>query len=130
MTTLTPDQARQLAAAFHDLALGVGSYRFAKWDNLTDDQRQKLENLQWTLLNYSSDFATVAIAATLAELPPILANIKNATTQATAAVKTIATIDKVVRVASSLAVLGGAIVSGNPSAIGDAAQSVIGAATS
>lgn len=61
MPNISADDARQLASDFHDLAVAIGNLEFAQWDDLTPAQRTKLDNLQWTLMNYSSDFSTQAI---------------------------------------------------------------------
>jgi hypothetical protein len=56
MGKLTADQARDLANQYHDLSVVVGDYRFDHWDDLSSAKRRRLEDLQWTLINYSSDF--------------------------------------------------------------------------
>src|ERR1019366_5645180 len=113
MPTLSEAQARELAANFHDLAVELGHYRFDNWDKLSASQRSRLEGLQWTLLNYSSDFSSEAIAITLSDLDATLKTIKGATDEAERAIKTIRTVDKVFRLAVAGTVLGAAIMSGN-----------------
>ncbi len=61
MGKLTADQARDLASAFHDMSVAVGNFRFGNWDDLKKSDRALLESVQWTLLNYSSDFTAAAI---------------------------------------------------------------------
>ncbi|WP_353067743.1 hypothetical protein RBB77_23320 (plasmid) [Tunturibacter psychrotolerans] len=126
---LTADQAVQLAVEFHDLSTSVANARFNNWNSLAPADRSELEDIQWTLMNYSSDFATISMTATLASLPNVLQNIKNATQQANNALQTIAIFTKIITVASAAAVLGAAIASDNPNAIMQSAASLLTAAT-
>jgi len=130
MGKLTADQARDLASAFHDMSVAVGNFRFGNWDDLKKSDRALLESVQWTLLNYSSDFTATAISLTLDDLQGTLQSIQDATAKATTAINRIKLVDKVLRIASAAAGLGAAIVSGHPEAIGDGLKSVFDEATS
>ena len=130
MGKLTADQARDLASAFHDMSVAVGNFRFGNWDDLKKSDRASLESVQWTLLNYSSDFTATAISLTLDDLQGTLQSIQDATAKATTAINRIKLVDKVLRIASAAAGLGAAIVSGHPEAIGDGLKSVFDEATS
>ena len=130
MGKLTADQARDLASAFHDMSVAVGNFRFGNWDYLKKPERASLESVQWTLLNYSSDFTATAISLTLDDLQGTLQSIQDATAKATTAINRIKLVDKVLRIASAAAGLGAAIVSGHPEAIGDGLKSVFDEATS
>ncbi len=130
MGKLTADQARDLASAFHDMSVAVGNFRFDNWDDLKKSDRASLESVQWTLLNYSSDFTATAISLTLHDLQGTLQSIQDATAKATTAINRIKLVDKVLRIASAAAGLGAAIVSGHPEAIGDGLKSVFDEATS
>ncbi len=130
MGKLTADQARDLASAFHDMSVAVGNFRFGNWDDLKKPERASLESVQWTLLNYSSDFTATAISLTLDDLQGTLQSIQDATAKATTAINRIKLVDKVLRIASAAAGLGAAIVSGHPEAIGDGLKSVFDEATS
>jgi homoserine kinase len=122
---ISADDARQLASDFHDMAMGLGTYKFAQWDNLTPAQRAKLDGWQWTLMNYSSDFSTQAIQISLDDLQVSLANIKKSTAAAKSVLAKIKTINKVVGVASAAAILAAAIMSGNPGGIASAAKGLL-----
>ena len=78
MPKLSSDQAFQLANQFHDLSVAVGNERFDQWDELTPAQRKRLEDLQWTLMNYSSDFTAQAINFVVDDLQGTLAKITGA----------------------------------------------------
>jgi len=130
MGKLTADQARDLASAFHNMSVAVGNFRFDNWDDLKKSDRASLESVQWTLLNYSSDFTATAISLTLDDLQGTLQSIQDATAKATTAINRIKLVDKVLRIASAAAGLGAAIVSGHPEAIGDGLKSVFDEATS
>ena len=130
MGKLTADQARDLASAFHDMSVAVGNFRFDNWDDLKKSDRALLESVQWTLLNYSSDFTATAISLTLDDLQGTLQSIQDATAKATTAINRIKLVDKVLRIASAAAGLGAAIVSGHPEAIGHGLKSVFDEATS
>lgn len=126
---LTADQAMQLAVEFHDLSTSVANARFNHWSSLLPDQRSDLEDIQWTLMNYSSDFATISMIATLASLPAVLNNIQNATQQANNSLQTIRDLTKIINIASAAAVLGAAIASDNPNAVMQSANSLLNAVT-
>ncbi len=122
MGKLTADQARDLANQFHDLSVSVGDYRFDHWDDLTRATRDRLEDLQWTLMNYSSDFTSQAISLTLSDLQDTLDHIQRTTKKAQQAIKTIKTVDKVIRIAAAATVLAAAIMTGNAEAAIKAAE--------
>ena len=121
MPKVTKDQARELAIAFREISVLLGDLRFANWGSLTAAQRRDLEDAEWTLLNYSSDFVTTAVGIALEELDADLKAIKDATKKAKTVVKKIETVKDVLTVVSGLVVLGGAIASKNPGAIASAA---------
>jgi hypothetical protein len=126
---LTANEAVELALEFHDLSTSVANYRFNNWNTLGSNDRSELEDIQWTLMNYSSDFATVSMVITLAALPGVLQNIKNATQQANNALQTINILTKIITIASAAAVLGASIATDNPNAIGQALGDLITAST-
>ena len=119
---ISADDARQLASDFHDLAVSVGNLKFAQWDDLTSAQRAKLDSLQWTLMNYSSDFSTQAIQISLDDKKGSLSDIKKSTDAAKAVFAKIKTINRVIGIASAAAVLAASIISGSPTGISTAAK--------
>ena len=129
MPDISADDARQLASDFHDLAVSLGNYKFSHWDELTPAQRTNLDNLQWTLMNYSSDFSTQAIQISLDDIKGSLASIKKSTDAAKDALSKIIAINKVVGIASAAAVLAASITSGSPTGIATAAKGLFDQAT-
>jgi len=118
-------QALEIAETFRDLSVALGDYRFKNWSKLTPGKRTQIENIEWTLLNYSSDFITTAVRINLDNLQSDLKAIKKSTADAKKAIRSINKIKDVINVATSVAVLGGAIASQNPSAILAAANDLI-----
>ena len=60
MAKLTTEEARALAEHFYRISKELGNYRFARWNELTRDERREIESLEWSLLNASADFAASA----------------------------------------------------------------------
>ena len=107
----------------------VGDYRFEYWDDLSSAKRRRLEDLQWTLMNYSSDFTAHAISLTPSDLNGALARIAQTTKKAKRTIQTIKIVDKVIRIAAAATVLAAAIMSGNPEAAVAAAEDTYEQAT-
>ncbi len=126
---LTANEARELSSLFRDVSVALGNYRFANWGNLSQRDREAIEGIEWTLLNYSSDFTTLAVGLTLDETDASLAKIKQATNKAKASIKRIKNIKKVIGVAGAVVKLGAAIVTQNPGVIASAIGDVIKAVT-
>jgi hypothetical protein len=114
---LTADDARNIADAFRQISVAVGQYRFSNWNALSNSQRGELEDSEWTLLNYSSDFITQAVGLTLNDAQGDLQKLLDATKQAASAVSTIASINKVISITGAVMKLGAAIASENPGMI-------------
>jgi len=115
-------QARDLAQKFHDLSTTVGDYRFDHWDDLTKSERERLKDIQLTLLNNSTHFITELVGVILDDVEGDLQALQKVTTQAQKALKNIADVKKAIEIAAALVKLGAAIASENPGAIASAAQ--------
>jgi hypothetical protein len=63
--SITSEQARELAQQFRELSVQLGNYRFDNWGDMTAARRRQIESVEWTLLNYSSDFIDTAVGITL-----------------------------------------------------------------
>ncbi len=129
MAKLSANQAFELAEIFHEMSVTVGNYRFDQWDKLTPSQRKRLEDLQWTLMNYSSDFVAQAINFVVDDLQGTLKKITDATSEANDAIVKIKTVSKVVVIAAAATVLGAAIMSGNADGSLKAAEDLLQAVT-
>ena len=122
---VSKDQARDIAKEFLEASHELGTYRFTNWAKLTPTQRRQIEDAEWDLLNYSGSFVTTAVGIALADMDNDLKNISQFSSRAKKAVGTIKTVKGVINIATALVVLGGAIVSQNPSTILSAAGDVL-----
>lgn len=122
---LTGAQAQELAQEFHDIAAAIGAYRLAAVNALTDGQQYQLQNQQLQCIQYSNSIITASLFAQQANLAATLQSIKQQTTMAQKAISTINTVDKVLQIATAVAVLGASIASMNPSAVATGVQGLI-----
>jgi len=124
---LTADDAFDLSKQFRDAAVSLGNYRFDNWDDLTNAQRQDLEDDEWSLLNASSDMITKAVGLALDESELTLSELQASTTKAKKAIKTLKTVGQVIGVATALVGLAAAIISKDPKAVANNAKLVYAA---
>jgi len=122
---ISKDQARDLAKTFRDVSNALAEYRFTRWGTLTAAQRQRIEDAEWTLLNYSSDFITTAVGIALPDLEQDLRSITGAIAKAKKVIATVDTVKDVLKVTASLIVLGGAIASKEPRTIFSAVKDLL-----
>ena len=126
---LNSTQARELATGFRKLSVALGDFRFGNWSTLTPTQRRDLEDVEWSLLNSSSDMVTRAVGLALDETQVSLARLKSSTTKARTAVKRINKAKAILAIADLALGLAGAIASGNVPAIASSANDLYSAAT-
>lgn len=119
---ITKDQARAIAKTFRDLSNQLGDYRFEKWGTLSAGERRSIEDVEWTLLNHSSDFITTAVGIAFNDMQSDLKAIADATARAKKVLANINAVKDIIKVAAALVVLGGAIASQSPTAIASAAE--------
>jgi orotate phosphoribosyltransferase-like protein len=129
MATVTADQARDLADLFLSLSRATLQYRLANADELSDDERGQLKDLEISLRDRSQDLAGLAGQLTLDDLESTLNRITAATNDMKTAINNIQTVAKVIGVATAGVKLAGAITTGNPMAILGAAKDAAAAAT-
>ena len=122
---LTAVQAQELAQEFHDLAAAIGAYRLAQASTLTDTQQYQLQNLQMQCTQYSNSFIAAGLFAEQADLAATLQTIQQQTAVAQKAIATIKAVDKVLQIATAVAVLGASIASLNPSAVGSGIEGLV-----
>ena len=120
MPTLSSDQAFQLAKQFSDIARELTEYRMSNFAELTPDQRNQLEGLEFSIRNFSSDFVALSIKLELDDLDGALRDIKGATDKMKNAIGNLEKVNKILKVATTVVTIGAAIVSGNPAAIASA----------
>lgn len=123
---LTADDAFELARNFREVAKQVGDTRTGKWDTLTPDQRQTLENEEWDLLSSSMSMRTKAVGIVLEEAETSLAKIVRVTDHARKAIKTLENVRAAIGIASTVVTLAAAILSKDPQAIAKASQTLLG----
>jgi hypothetical protein len=125
MPTITADESRAIAKQYADLASALTEYRFAHWTELTPTQRSEIESHEWTLLTFSSNMASRAIRIVGEDSAQALAGITRATRRLATAVRHVASVKKVVSLATSAVALGGAIASGHALAVGEAVSKAL-----
>ena len=123
---LTANDAFELARNFREVAKQVGDTRTGKWDTLTPDQRQTLENEEWDLLSSSMSMRTKAVGIVLEGAKTSLAKIVRVTDHARKAIKTLENVREVISIASAVVTLAAAILSKDPQAIAKASQTLLG----
>src|SRR3954471_5876286 len=96
MPKLTSDQAFDLAKAFHDLSVEIGNFRFRVHEDLTPLKRRQLEDLQFDVLNTSTQYNALSISLALDNLQEALDDITAATEKMTRAIKRIKEIQQVI----------------------------------
>jgi len=127
MSTITPEQALQLASSYVDSAHQLGQFRIRNWNNLYDDDKKVTAAIGRKLIGYSQSLETDAVGRLLDDAQASLAQIKLATIDANHAIQTINTVKKVISVAAALVTLAAAISTENPAGIAQAVQGVVSA---
>ena len=127
MSTITPEQALQLASAYNDSANEIGQFRLRNWDNLSASERTSTAKIGRQLIGYSQTLITDAVGRLLDDAQASLAAIKLATADANHTIQTIDNIKKVITVAAALVTLASAISTENPSGIAEALKGVVAA---
>ncbi|MCV6610505.1 MAG: hypothetical protein OIF55_07020 [Amphritea sp.] len=124
MSEITLEDARAIAGALRKLSADLGEYRFANWDSLDESERSRIESLEWTLLNYSSDMTATSISIAVNNLQPEVDQIRSTVDLLQDAIGLTLTVSKVINIAAGVTALGAAIATGNLAAIRDAARAV------
>jgi hypothetical protein len=121
---ITADEAFELAATFRELAKQVGDTRLDKWDSLTPQERQQLENEEWDLLAASMSMRTKAVGIVLDATGPSLIKIQRTTDDARKAIKKLAQVRKAIAITATAVTLAAAILSKDPQAIAKNAEAL------
>ena len=122
------ETARQLADLFAQAAKAIDDYRAQHLKQLTPQQRMDLEEAIGKIDDVHDECTADAIAATLESIQSDLDRIAGVTAQAQQALQHLETVEKVTKIASAVAELGAAIMSGNYGAIPSAIEDVADAA--
>jgi|SRR5215472_2518814 len=128
MANFSNEQLTTIAQQFHDLSAMVGQFRLDQIDSgkpLEDPQIVHLLGLQLSLSKTSSSVFIQAAELTLSDADGAAQQIVSATQSANSAISKLNSIDKVISIASAAALLGTAVMTGDLSQIGNAAQGVL-----
>ncbi len=125
MSELTAQEARRIAATFRRLSSALGEYRFDQWDALTEEERQRIENIEWTLLNYSSDFIADAIVITADQLEDVRPDIDRAVDAINEVTGRIGDARTLITIATKATAFGASVATGNLGAIAEAAAGLV-----
>ena len=115
---LTSEQAQLLSQHFHDVGAAIVDFRAQQATVLSEQQQFQLESSQNRCFQYANRFLAMSLFAQEEDLDATLQAIADSTKQATAAIRTIGIVDKVLQIATAAAELAESIVSLNPDAIG------------
>lgn len=126
---VTAEQAFELSKSFRELSVDLGDYRYRNWKKLKKQERQDLEDAEWSLLNSASDMTTKAVGLVLDEAEASFESLARATGRAKKAVKTLKAVGKVINVASAAVGLAAAVLSRDVGAVGKNAKALFDAAT-
>lgn len=122
------DEARKLADLFAESSKAVDDYRVQHLNELTGDQRTRLEQLIQKFDDAHDECTADAIEDTLNQVQSDLDQIARVTGQAQQALKHLNTIQQVVNLASAISELAEAIMTGDyagiPSAVVDIGQTI------
>ncbi|WP_086930715.1 hypothetical protein [Agarilytica rhodophyticola] len=125
MTTLTPDDAREIANSLRKLSSDLGDYRFTNWNSLSEEERGRIESLEWTLLNYSSDMTATAIEIAADSIQEEVQHIKTTTQHLQNAIDRAESVRKVIGVATKAVTLAASISTGNVTAIIESSEGLL-----
>lgn len=106
---LTDADLFELSQGFHDLAVGLGNFRFSQWDSLTRSQRAFLEARQWLLFNTSIDLNARSVVLKFKLLDDELALLKSSAAGMKASAAQIQDIKQAVMLATSAIALSSAL---------------------
>ena len=133
MANLSAEQLMRIAQALHDTGVALEQVRLNAIHagrGLGDPEVAQLLAQALSLLNMSSSFAVGAAQVSLNDVAGAVNGIGAATAAAEAALGGLQTLDKALRVGGSVIVLGTSVFTGDPQAIGHAAEAVFAAARS
>jgi len=127
MAKLTSDDAFDLSRRYHELAMAVADHRFDNRKSLKAKELKALEDLQWSLMNASSDLGTMAVGLLLDESQTSLAQLRQATDQARKSIRKLDSAQKVLTIAGATLGLAMAVMSKDAGAIAKNAKTVFDA---
>ncbi len=121
------DQARDLAALFRNFALAVFSYRRLHFAELSQTQRDELEDRGEALLDAADRFTEAAIGATITAVKDSLDQIAKVTGDAKDTLKTLNNVQQALAIVGAGLTLAGAVMSGNAGGVLSGLQGLVAA---
>ena len=130
-TELTRTQMNQLRDAYLDLSSNLGQYRIQNMGDLSISEINRLKDFEHTFSNISQNFNLQSVKLLLGsnDVAQAVTNINDTTKDLNEAVKKLKGIKKLIGIATAAVTLAGAVISGNPQAIGQSIAGVVVAIT-
>jgi hypothetical protein len=125
MANLTPQEATNLSDYLADLNKSIEDYRYDKTKNLSDSQKQAIDDYIDQISNAAQDLLALSTNLVMNEVQASLTQLESVTTQINTTLKTLTDIQKVINIAASVATLGSAIISEDPKGIGNAITGLV-----
>ncbi len=122
---INENEAKELGRVFREMSVALGDYRFDNWSKLSQKRRSNIESLEWTLLNYSSDFINQYVGIILEDAEISLTNILQATEGAAEVIASIKSYKKTIYIVTSVVELAAAVVTKNPIVITSAVSNLL-----
>lgn len=119
MAQLTSTQANRLANDFLGLAQAIGDFRYSHWKQLSAEENKKLSKMQWSVLNYGEDILALSTTLVLDDVSDTLSHLDGITEKIRLDINNQVHFQKVIRIASIIVALGGAVISKRPQAVLD-----------
>lgn len=113
-TTLTADQAEQLAHGLLDCADSIDRRIVTDWKTLDDATKQQLMDLAQQMRAKSALMVNIAVGMILDNAKDAFGQIVSATKAGEAAIDNIQSVNKIINIAASLVALGAAVASKDP----------------
>ncbi|OOG76739.1 hypothetical protein [Algoriphagus sp. A40] len=119
MANLTSEQANQLSDDFFYLAMAIGDFRYANWERLTLEENKELSEIQGAILSCGEDILAFSTTLVMDEVGESLAKIRSITGEIRGTIKGLKSIQKGLDAASTILILGVAILKRDPMGIGN-----------
>jgi hypothetical protein len=121
------DQDRDLSVLFQKLGFAVFDYRRLHFVELSQAQRDELEDRAGALLDVADSFTDAAIAAAVNSVQDSLDRIRDVTTEAKESLKTLNNVQEAFAIVSAGLSLAGAVASGNAGGVVSGLQALVAA---
>ncbi len=127
MTTLTPQQATQLAKNYLEISRAIGDFIYNKRDTLSEEEQQELGNLHYMIIKKGEDIHALSTTLVMENAHDSLTRINTITTHIRKNIKSLKNIQKGIDVSASIVALGCAIIQKDCKAIDKSIEDVFAA---